>query len=41
MAKKIIYELIVSSEEEQQRLVEELRSVAGIEPVRIEEIPNK
>lgn len=41
MAKKIIYELIVSSEEEQQQLVEELRSVAGIEPVRIEEIPNK
>lgn len=41
MAKKIIYELIVSSEEEQQQLVEELRGVAGIEPVRIEELPEK
>lgn len=39
MPKKIIYELTVSSEEEQQQLIEELRSVAGIEPTRIEEIP--
>lgn len=41
MPKKIIYELIVSSEEEQEQLVKELRSAAGIEPVRIEELPEK
>lgn len=41
MPKKIIYEVTVFSDEDADQLIAELKSVAGIEPVRIEEIPNK
>ena len=38
MKQKLIYEIVVESEEQRERMIAEVESVLGMQPTRIEDI---